>query len=128
MRSFFKLFLILSCCCFGKTVFAVSDLFVVQGNNFPYYIAQLTDSNGTPLDLMGATVTFTMIPSSNPSTPIIYKQPATVVDSTNGMVEYVWVDGNTNTIGAYKIRFTVTKDGRVFSKPTTEIARVVIIY
>lgn len=76
--------------------------------------ARLTYSDGSPVDLTGATVSFYM------GTTLV-DRPATVVDATDGVVEYPWGAGETNTPGQYPAEFKVTVAGasqRVPSKGT----------
>src|ERR1044072_2779286 len=64
----------------------------------PYFQVQLT-ANSNPVNLTGATgVDFTMAPAAVP-TPKFTNQTGVIVDAANGIVEYHWATGDTNSSG-----------------------------
>ena len=85
---------------------------IKQGDRRPYLEAQLVtrDEAGEvegPQDLTGATVVFTMKNKTDGSI-LIDEAPVTVVDSTEGMVQYEWEPGDTDLPGKYIGEFEAT--------------------
>lgn len=113
-----------------NSLWAVQDVQVVKDDTYPYYRAQMQYRKG-PIDLTGAVVYFTMAPVAdsivNSVTAKVYMKEVTVLSAKDGLVEYQWAVGDTDTVGKYNIRFKVVRGSVVFTKPTTEIARVVVI-
>ena len=129
MIRFFKLILLLGFCFLGKYALAVEDLTIIQDDNYPYYYGQFVTSTGV-VDLTGTTISVMMSLTtndiSNTTTAKINMAPATVLSAKNGLFMYVWSGSDTDTVGIYNIRFVVQKNGVKFTKPTTEIARVIV--
>lgn len=67
--------------------------------------ATITDANGLPVNLTGATVVFAWrldgAPASSTGTALI-------VDAEAGIVEYAWAVGNLTAAGSYTGEFRVT--------------------
>jgi hypothetical protein len=81
------------------------------GNRTPSYTKTLA-VNGVPVDLTGATVTFSMRPVGT-STLKVTAQPVTVVGSPlAGNVRYDWAAADVDTAGQYLAWFTVTNAGK----------------
>ena len=76
------------------------------------------DTQGVePYDLTNTTVTFSMR-GMNAETWDIADQPCSVVSATEGLVEYAWATGETDTAGMYRTAFKVTNaEGKVSSFP-----------
>jgi hypothetical protein len=74
------------------------------GDLQPALQATLLNPDGTPANLTGATVVFTM--SQRGVT--LFSGAAIIVNASSGVVEYVWQPGNTNYYGSCKGVFTVT--------------------
>ncbi len=73
------------------------------GDLQPSLQATLLTSDGTPANLVGATVIFTMTQRS----VVLVRNPAVIVNAANGIVRYDWQLGNTNYYGSCKGVFTV---------------------
>lgn len=73
---------------------------IKQNDLLPPYRVQLLQ-DGAPFDLTGYTVTFVMRLPGAPSAKV--SAAAVVIDEENGIVEYRWAAGNTDTVGAYKV-------------------------
>lgn len=91
----------------------MAPFFMKQGDLRPYIGASLVDENGDPLDLTDASVTFSMRkkPSANKpgggATVVIDAAAASVTDEPGGVVEYQWVDGDTDVVGEFQAEFRI---------------------
>lgn len=87
----------------------VKALYLKVNDLQPYYYAQVKDSNGSVVSLAGATIRCTMR-LINSSTLKINRQTTgiNVTDAANGMFEYRWQVGDTDTIGKYYIEFEIS--------------------
>lgn len=83
----------------------MADYTIKEGDTRPTLRAALYDPNGVAVNLAGATVRFAM--GVQPGSPLV-AAPATIVDAANGIVEYAWVAGNTDTAGTFYGEFQVT--------------------
>lgn len=101
-------------------------LYLKVGDLQPYYYAQILDSSENPVDLTGASVSFTMKDVSG--TIKVNLQAATVTDAVNGKVEYRWQSGDTDTAGRYLVEFKVVPQGAgPYRVPTVPRDRAVVI-
>jgi hypothetical protein len=80
-----------------------------QGDRLPELTATLELPAGTPLNLTGATVTFTMVATNGQV--LIDAAPATVVSAAAGTVKYAWDTGDTDQIGTHRIEWIVLFPG-----------------
>lgn len=80
------------------------------GATRPYVQAQLLNPDGTGKDLVGINVTFKM--RLGPTSPYKVDAAAVKLVEANGIVEYRWVAGNTDTEGAFRCEFHCS-DGEV---------------
>jgi hypothetical protein len=80
---------------------------IKQNDTSPSIQANLADSNSNPIDLSGASVILHMSSVSGVS-----KVASTMIisDAANGVVQYDWVTGDTDTVGIYYVEFQVTYD------------------
>jgi hypothetical protein len=85
------------------------DFTIKSPSTEPAIQAQLTDGNGDPVKLSGATTQFRM---AEPDGPIVVDGAATVQDPEDGLVVYFWDDGDTDTPGIYNAEFAVDYQGR----------------
>lgn len=85
---------------------ALANFFIRSRDREPYLRGELRDAAGAVINLTGATVRFVMVDASNGSEAV--NALATLVDAANGVVEYQWADGDTNTNGLYLARWVVT--------------------
>lgn len=68
------------------------------------------ESDNTPLDLTGATATFSMRQEGE-TTSKVDNASATVTGTTTGLVEYAWDAADTDTAGTFRGEFTITLNG-----------------
>lgn len=91
----------------------MADFTIKKGDRKPPLLATLRQGDGTPQDLTGATVTFsmTLVPGDgNP--PKVNNGSCTIVGSAvNGQVSYAWGATDTDTPGSYKGEFHVAFPG-----------------
>lgn len=97
------------------------------GSTRPAYVANLLDDFGLssqkPLDLTSATsVTFEMRIQGSSSTPSV-SGVMTVVNATQGQVQYTWITGDTSTAGTYDVEFKILwSDGGIERVPNGAVA------
>lgn len=91
-----------------------SEFFLKQGDRLPILQAQFEDYNGY-INLSGASVVFVYKPQP---TGVKITRNATVIDSTNGIVQYNWVSGDVTTAGVYWAEWKATfSDGKTITFP-----------
>ena len=78
---------------------------IKQNDTSPSLGATLKDAQLTPINLVGSTVKFHMKSSDG---VVKVNQSMVVTDAINGVVQYNWVTGDTDTVGTYYIEFQVT--------------------
>lgn len=85
----------------------------------PYVKVQAKSSNGSPVDLSGATIKASMKNLEDGS--IKFQERITgivITDAANGRFEYRWQSGDTDTTGKFKMEFEVTPaSGGKFTLP-----------
>lgn len=81
------------------------DWTMKQHDLLPEMEATLTDDEGTHPDLTSTTVRFIMTDKASGVKKI--DSPANIVDPTGGVVKYVWLLGDTDTVGTYNGEFEV---------------------
>lgn len=92
--------------------------YIKRGDLLPNVSTTITDSNGAPVDLTGASVVFIMRGPWD-STPTISAAASIINPATNGQVVYTWTGTQTATPGSYRAEFRVTfPSGAVQSFPT----------
>ncbi|MFQ6673084.1 MAG: BppU family phage baseplate upper protein [Candidatus Tectimicrobiota bacterium] len=85
----------------------MADFWIKEGDTTPAIRRTLQDEDGNAINLTGgATVQFKMR-SPGATTPKV-DAAATLVDAANGVVEYAWATGDTDTAGSYWAEFEVT--------------------
>jgi len=86
---------------------------IKQGSNRPFVQVSVTDANGDPLDLRGATLTLKAVSSQK-----TIEGEVTLTDAANGKGIYEWRDGDTDTPGVYRVELTSEwLDGSVVKIP-----------
>lgn len=97
---------------------------ITQGDRAPALVVTLLDAAGAPVNLTAASgVTFTMRDASLGAIKV-NAGAATFVDQAGGQVSYAWAAGDTDTVGSYEAKFTVTwNDATQTSFPTDEGAQ-----
>ena len=78
---------------------------IKQNDTSPSLQATLKDADLTAIDLTGATVRFHM---KSVDGTVKVDEVMTVVSEANGIVQYDWVSGDTDTVGTYYVEFEVT--------------------
>ena len=75
----------------------------------PKYFAQAKDSAGAVIDITSAVIVCTM-KTADDVTIKINRQSAgvTITDAVNGLFNYAWQSGDTDTVGIYYIEFEIT--------------------
>lgn len=81
------------------------NFYIKQDDEIPVIEAQLTDSQGNPIDLSNSTVTLHVAKPRGLGN--VFSKEANVVDGENGVVHYVWEEGDTSETGRFRAEFTV---------------------
>lgn len=81
----------------------------------------------TPVDLTGASATFTMITDTATPAIKVNAAAATITDATNGLIEYAWTSPNTDTSGDYLGEFEITIGGGKITLPNDNSLRIIIV-
>lgn len=94
------------------------DFALRTGNLQPILQMQATYNDGTPVNLTGCTVTFTMTLESS-TTPTVSAGACTVTDASGGIFTYAWSGTQTATAGSYVgfATITVTSSGQTLGAP-----------
>lgn len=79
---------------------------IKQNDTAPSFRATLKDSDGDAVDLTNATVRFHMKAIGAETSKV--DSSAILQDAANGVVQYNWVSGDTDTVGSYQAEFEVT--------------------
>lgn len=82
----------------------MADIYLKHKDRLPKLRATLSDANG-PVDLTGATVKVWWRLQSGGTEK---SGTCTIVDAANGVVEYAWAAGDTDTAGDYYVEFVAT--------------------
>lgn len=91
-------------------------VFVIKQNDRqPYLRATLLQADGAPVDLTGATVKFIM--QRQDGTVSKVNAEAIIISALEGIVEYRWADGDTDTPGNYHAEFKVLFPGSQLTVP-----------
>jgi len=87
-----------------------------RNDTLPSLEATLKYSDGTAIDLTGATVKFYM---AKPDGTVVINATATIVDAVNGKVRYEWQQGDLSEEGRYHAEFEITfPNGDVLTAPS----------
>src|SRR5581483_3923985 len=93
----------------------MSDFTLREGDTASPITATLTDSDGDPVDIAGATIAFLMFPVSGGEAKFAAaatnNQNGDGSDGSKGTVSYQWVSGDTDTAGSFLASWTVTFAG-----------------
>tara|TARA_R110000782_G_scaffold1000_1_gene3559 strand:+ start:338 stop:658 length:321 start_codon:yes stop_codon:yes gene_type:complete len=90
---------------------------IKQNDTSPSLKANLTDSDLTPITLTGATVKFHM---KSITGVVKVDSSMIIIDAANGVIQYNWSSGNTDTVGTYYVEFQVTySDGSIETFPNS---------
>lgn len=99
------------------------DFYLKKGDTLPRISATLKNSDGTPVNLTGATVKFRM---RAPGGPLKVDGAAVVVDAAAGKVRYDWTGADTNTEGLFHAEWPVTFGSDVETIPNNGFLKVLI--
>jgi hypothetical protein len=105
----------------GRKGFA--DLRFKVGNTLPVIRQTLKNDVGTVLDLTGATVQFRM---REPGQALKVNRAAVVIDAPNGVVQYAWQTGDTDTAGLFSAEWAVTYGSDVETVPADGFCKILI--
>ena len=95
-----------------------------KGDTSPVLVATFKDYDGTAVSIVGASVKILVKTLDGTS---VVNSPMTITDGTNGVAEYEWQSGDTDTTGTYKVEFEVTFDnGAVETFPNNKYEMMVI--
>lgn len=102
---------------------------IKQNDTAPSLQVALFQGDGTPQDLTGAIVTFSMQRQGYVTTMTIIDAACSLVGSpTAGTVQYAWQTSDTVTPGAYTGEFHVRlQDGRTITFPTSGALTIYIL-
>ena len=78
---------------------------IKQNDTSPSLQATLKDAAGSVVDISGSSVRFHM---KSIDGTLKVDEAMIIVDGTNGVVQYDWVAGDTETAGSYFVEFEVT--------------------
>lgn len=98
----------------------MSDTFhIKKGDTGPSIRARLTWADGTPVDLSpgGTTVTFRMRDQETEATKVHAAAAPVPGSEAEGLVEYAWVEADTDTVGTYEQDWGVSLNGATYSFP-----------
>ena len=105
----------------------MTDFWIKQNDTFPALQVTLKDEDGASVNLSGTTVVFNMRDTAT-ETLKINNQTATVVDALNGVVEYRWATGDTDTVDSYEAEFEVTYgSGGIETFPNTAYIEIEVV-
>lgn len=86
----------------------IDEFRIKKGDTRPALEAILRGSDDDPRDLTNATgVDFHLVDSEG---NVLVNSVATIVDASEGLVQYEWSDGDTDDIGLHRAEFDVSYD------------------
>lgn len=107
---------------------AIKDLKITKNDLQPYYYVQATDAAAVVINITGATIYCTM--KQVDATTIKINRQTTginITDAVNGLFEYRWQAGDTDTVGEYYIEFEINPaSGGKFTFGGVGVAKVII--
>jgi len=97
---------------------------IKQNDTSPSLQATLKDAQLVPVDITAAAVKFHM---KSLDGVVKINETMTITDAENGVVQYDWQVGDTDTVGAYYVEFEVTyADASIETFPNTGSLPLVI--
>lgn len=88
---------------------------------------QLLYDDGTPINVSGATVAFSLW-KDEATSPTVDSQACTMVDATNGKIKYQWKTPETSSTGMYRMEYLITfVSGETISVPSGDVTWLFII-
>lgn len=105
---------------------AIKKLTLRQGATWPPYYDQVVGASGSPLAEPLVSVTATMTPVGG-GAAIFTARACTITDAAARKFLYQWLAGDTDTVGEYRIEFTVTlSNGKTTKLPADRDALVAV--
>ena len=93
----------------------------------PKFRVTLQNADGTAIDLSLATSVRFIMKQSSGGTKLV-SAPAAFLDRANGVVEYTWASGDTDTVGPFQAEFEVIwPTGRPMTVPNGEYLVVNVV-
>lgn len=90
---------------------------IKQNDRLPALEITIKNTGGEPLDLTSASAKFIMVDAETRTVKI--NASATIKDAANGVVEYAWAEGDTDTVGDYRAEVEITyADGKIITAPS----------
>lgn len=87
----------------------MADLWIKRGDKLPRATATLTDADGNPVDLSGASAIFKM--REIRGTELLISAAAEIDDVEGGVVGYTWANDDTDVAGGFLGEFAVAFPG-----------------
>lgn len=90
---------------------------IKRNDRRPYFRVQLTnkvDNVETPADLSTAIAARIIMKTGTTGTPKINRAAMTFIDKPNGIVQYAWAAGDTDTDGTYNVEVEIDWGGSEF--------------
>jgi|AntDeeMinimDraft_5_1070356.scaffolds.fasta_scaffold02199_11 hypothetical protein len=82
-----------------------AEFYIKAGDTLPNIRGELLDDDGNPADVSGSTITFNLEKRNGAN--VLTESASTVNGGQDGVVEYDWTPGDTDTPGAYRAEFVV---------------------
>lgn len=103
----------------------VNDFYLKTGDRLPYYTIQITDSDGTAIDISSTTIT-ARVENLSTRQEIVTDTAVNITNGALGYAELRWPDAATNTAGSYAVEFKIISEGLQYTLPTAYNAIVII--
>lgn len=108
-----------------------TDFHIKQGDTSPAIKVQLSDENGTAIDITGyQEVSFHMADPDGSTVKVDDDTSGgvSVTDASAGKVKYEWSAGDTDTAGVYQAEWEVTYgDGTIETFPNSGYTRILVV-
>jgi uncharacterized protein affecting Mg2+/Co2+ transport len=105
---------------------ADTKFYIKKDDTRPYLRVTVTDQDDAPVVLTSSDVIFNMVTDDNNRTSKVNSE-AVIVSAVNGIAEYRWATGDTETAGNYLGEFQVTlSDGTIFTVPPDDSLKIII--
>ncbi len=104
-------------------------IYMKRGDTLPVLTRTLKYSDGTAVNLTGATVLFQARAKSVPGVTagtVVISAACSVTNATTGAVSYAWQEDDTMSAGEYEAEFQATFPSGVLSVPTLGFLRMTI--